>query len=150
MYFSDITKVMTLPAPSNPILTTFGGTFEDCLSTPDFHYDEAVTTVFHRGLVQENDCIVPFFNGDGFKERNKGTEGYCTLGSFYNTTFCKLILTSVALTPPVNWKLGEALANITNVPCNHTKLRLGPLHTMPWSEEDLQKLVIWMPRTIEL
>ena len=141
---------MSLPAPSDPILTNFGGTFEDCLSTPDYHYDEAVTSIFHKNLVQNNDCIVPFFNGDGFKERNNETTGYCTKGSFYNTSFRKLILALAPFTPPVNRKLAEALAAIPKVPCNHTKLRLGPLHSMPWWELDLQKLVIWMPRNMEL
>ena len=124
-----------LPAPSDPLLTTFGGTFEDCFSTPDFSYDEAVVQKFHRGLVENNDCIVPFFNGDGYKERNNVSKAYCTKGRYYNTTYCELILILFPLTPPVNAKLAEALADIHKVPCNHTKLRLGPL--LGWGEMKL-------------
>ena len=89
---SDITKQVKLPAPTEPVLATFGngnfdifftvwnyfpflslslifngsfkGPFDTCNSVEEFNLDERVVNALHNKFMNVSSCKLPFFGGN--------------------------------------------------------------------------------------
>ena len=73
-----------MPAPTDSLITTFGGSFETCNDNADYNRDKKALKWFHVAMLKKFGCTVPQLMGSGFGPQLGGT--FCTDGAKYNTT----------------------------------------------------------------